>query len=134
MTYGNWTRHPEFESGEHMLHHIPDEIDKDFYGYRKFPFIYTHLRTSKVFLWDNLNRKDLIDPNTKEYFRSASDVAVQIPFMEMCGKSKSICIKEPLLVLNRSNPESVAFKRLQEQKNNEAYIRQLKPYNRYEYK
>jgi|TARA_R110000782_G_scaffold175956_1_gene267069 glycosyltransferase involved in cell wall biosynthesis len=134
MTYGNWSRHPEFETGEHMLLDIPNQIDTDPYGYRKFPFIYTHLRTSKAFLWDKLNRKDLIDPITQNYFRSASDVAVQLPFIEMCGKSKSHRILEPLLVLNRSNPESVAVKRLKEQKDNEQYIRNLKPYSRYERK
>lgn len=130
MTYGNWTRHPEFENGTHMLLDIPDQIDNDPFGYRKFPFIYTHLRTSKAFLWKKLNRNDLIDPKTKNYFRSASDVAVQLPFMEMCGKSKSHKILDPLLVLNRNNPESVATVRIQEQKSNEQYIRSLKPYTR----
>ena len=134
MTYGNWTRHPEFETGEHMLFDIPNQIDNDIFGYRKFPFIFTHLRTSKSFLWKQLNRKDLIDPNTQNYFRSAADVAVQLPFVEMCRKEKSHRILEPLLVLNRSNSESVATIRIKEQKDNEQYIRNLKPYTKYERK
>ena len=52
----------------------------------------------------------------------------------MCRKEKSHRILEPLLVLNRNNPESVATVRIKEQKNNEQYIRSLKPYTKYERK
>ena len=134
MTYGNWIKYPQFTSGEHMLIDIPDEVDNMLDGYRKFPFIFTHLRTSKAFLWQNLNREDLIDPSTGKYFSSSTDVAVQIPFIEMCRKSKAFKVTEPLLTLNRTNEESVANHSLDKQKSNEQYIRNLKPYSKYEYK
>jgi len=134
MTYGNWVKYPDFSTGEHMLIDIPEHVDNELDGYRKFPFIFTHLRTSKAFLWKNLNRKDLIDPITKEYFSSAADVAVQLPFVEMCRKEKAMKITQPLLTLNRTNSESVANHRLTAQKNNENYIRTLKPYSKYVHK
>lgn len=133
MTYGNWINYPHQETGDHMLIPIPDEVDNRIDGYRSFPFIFTHLRTSKAFLWKALNREDLRDPSTGEFFNSASDVAVQLPFIEMCRKEKAYCINEPLLSLNRSNVENVANSRLSEQKKNESYIRSLKPYTKYEF-
>lgn len=133
MTYGNWINYPDHNTGDHMLLDIPDEVDKKLDGYRSFPFIFTHLRTSKAFLWSMLNRQDLLDPSTGKYFNSSSDVAVQLPFIEMCRKEKTFCIKEPLLYLNRTNSENVANSRLKIQKSNENYIRSLKPYPKYEH-
>lgn len=129
MTYGNEMQYPSMETADHQMIEIPDVVDQQNL-YRQFPFIYTHLRTSKSFLWKNLNRKDLIDPLTNDYFRHAADVAVCIPFSEMCGKEKMYCIKDTLLILNRTNPESVHNTRLYKQKQAEAYIRTLTPYKK----
>jgi len=63
---------------------------------------WSHLRTFKRFLWDNINQDDFLDSNGQLY-TSAPDLAILLPILEMVGCERLEYIKKPLLVYNRNN-------------------------------
>ena len=74
-------------------------------GYRQYIKIgwpFSHLRTFKKFLWDQLKMSDLVDSNGN-LFSCACDVAIMCPILEMAGDRVSF-IKDKLYVYNRDNP------------------------------
>ena len=63
---------------------------------------FSHLRTFKKFLWDNIKVESLLDQSGVP-FTSACDVAILSPMLEM-AEDHIYRIKEPLLIYNRDNP------------------------------
>ena len=129
MTYGTYQIYPTMQTGEHQCIEIPEEIHNS-RSYRKGPHIYSHLRTHKSFLFKEIDRKDMIDPNTNEYYAEAEDCAHLFAMAEMCGKEHIHLCDDILYVLNRENPLNDAKLSLKTQKDNEYAIRQLKIYNK----
>lgn len=126
MTYGTYQIYPTGGDGFHHCIDIPQQIHQN-NSYRKWMHVYSHLRTHRSFLFKHLNKEDLIDYRTGEFYTEATDCAYLFSLAEMCGSSDKIkLIDDILLVLNRTNPNQAADN-LKKQKDTEAYIRNLKP-------
>lgn len=130
MSYGQYITFPAGELGGHYHLHLDDIVDKT-NTYRSNVFPYSHLKTYKAFLLDNINDNDLIDPITGKYFNAAADFALCMPLVEMSGKDRIFRVDEPLYVYNVSNDlESETNNRVDLQKEVEQRIRQIKPKER----
>lgn len=66
-------------------------------------FTFSHLRTWKVHLWRNIDKKSLVDTKG-DYFKAAPDVAYSLPMVEMAGHNHYEFIPDILLVYNEENP------------------------------
>jgi glycosyltransferase involved in cell wall biosynthesis len=130
MTYGQYIQYPSGQVGGHYYLELNDEVDKR-NEYRKYEFPYSHLKTYKAFLLDNITDEDLIDVHTGNYFNAAADFALCMPLVEQAGKSRIHRVSEPIYVYNVSTDlESETNNRLQLQKEIEQRIRKIKPKNR----
>ena len=77
LTYGSWVSNvPERHAGKWPAY--PAGTD----DFRAAPWLATHLRTWKRWLWDLVNDDDLRDDEGR-YFRVAVDLAVMIPLLEI---------------------------------------------------
>lgn len=130
MTYGQYVHYPSGEVGGHYSLHLQDSVDI-LNSYRTNVFPYSHLKTYKAFLLDNITDEDLTDVNTGAYFNAAADFALCMPLVEMAGKSRIFRVEEPLYVYNTSTDlNSETNNRVELQKEVEQRIRQIKPKNR----
>lgn len=130
MTYGQYIHYPSGELGGHYNLHLDDLVDKH-NAYRKAIFPYSHLKTFKAFLMDNLKEDDITDPTTGKYFNAAADFALSMPLVEQAGKNRIFRVSEPIYVYNVSEDlESESNNRITLQKQVENRIRQIKPKNR----
>jgi glycosyltransferase involved in cell wall biosynthesis len=124
MTYGSWVSdQPERAPG--LWPAYPEGTD----DFRAAPWRATHLRTWKQWLWDLVRDRDLRDDDG-HYFRSAVDLAVMIPMLEMSGTPRARHIAEPLCYLNRGYFWRTSDARYQEQQHNDRLIRSRPPYPR----
>lgn len=96
-------------------------------SFRESIWSFTHLRTMKAFLWENINENDLKDINGN-YFKYTYDQAVFLPALEMSRNGHIGYIPEFQYVYNDDNPEQVEKTHRQEQEDNAKYIRSLKKY------
>lgn len=130
MTYGTCQLYPSGEIVGHANIDMPDEVsDKNMY--RKFPFIMSHLRTYKAWLYNKIDKRDFIDSRTNKIYTEASDVALIMPMAEMAGKNKICRIHDILYILNRENALNEATINFSGQKESEHIIRtQHKVYDR----
>ncbi len=124
LTYGSWVsnvagRH----SGKWPAYPAGTE------DFRAAPWLATHLRTWKRWLWDLVNDDDLRDDEGR-YFRVAVDMAVMIPLLEICGTSRAHHIAEPIYFLNRQYESRTDDRRYREQQRNDRIIRSRSPYRR----
>jgi len=94
--------------------------------YRKNRWLFTHFRTFKAFLWNNIRDEDLRGADG-EYWKATSDMATMFPMMEMAG-SRFRCLKELHYVYNDGNPlnDDKAFS--DEQQKCDKLIRAMPPY------
>lgn len=130
MTYGQYQLYPTGNLGGHSQMEILDNVDKDNL-HRYNPFPYSHLKTYKYHLLKKVNRQDLIDPRTNDYFKYAFDHGLCIPMVEMAGKSRIYRCEDILYTLNRSQELKNEGKvKTNEQKETEFLIRKGKVYNR----
>ena len=104
--------------------------------FRQSVWSFTHLRTFKAFLWNELNAKmilfenninDLKD-NKGEYFKSCYDQAILIPMLEMSSPDHISFIPNALYVYNNSNPLQVEKINRKEQEINRDIIRSKNKY------
>jgi glycosyltransferase involved in cell wall biosynthesis len=124
MTYGSWVSDiPGCPA--HPWHAYPDNT----VDFRAAPWLATHLRTWKRWLWDLIIDDDLRDEDGS-YFRVAVDLAVMIPLLEICGTEKARHIDQPLYHLNRRDPSRTDDRRYHEQQRNERLIRSRPSYPR----
>ena len=124
MTYGTYQIFPTGKVGSHHCIDIPKEVHEE-HAYRQWMHVYSHLRTHKAFLFKQLKESDLIDNRTGKFYTEATDCAYLFSLAELCGSADRIkCIKDILLVLNRTNPNQAAGN-LEKQKATEQYIRSL---------
>lgn len=127
MTYGQYIHYPSGELGGHYHLHLDSQVDAT-NSYRMHTFPYSHLKTYKAFLLDQVTDDDLIDTETGNYFNAAADFALCMPLVEMAGKSRIFRVDEPLYVYNVSQDlESETNNRVDLQKQIEMRIRQIKP-------
>jgi glycosyltransferase involved in cell wall biosynthesis len=127
MTYGQYIHYPSGELGGHYELELNDYVDQT-NSYRMNVFPYSHLKTYKAFLLDNVTDDDLIDPTTGKYFNAAADFALCMPLVEQAGKNRIFKVPEVLYVYNTSEDlESETNNRVELQKEVEFRIRQIKP-------
>jgi len=130
MSHGQYQIWPDGNIGGHYHLNIDETVDKHNL-YRRAVFPYSHLKTYKYWLFDRVDRKDLIDPTTGEFWDITWDFAVCMPQVEMAGKSRIYRCEEVMYIYNQSphlNNESKT--KLHHQKYIEQQIRNLKPYER----
>jgi glycosyltransferase involved in cell wall biosynthesis len=130
MTYGHYQEYPSGNLGGHFHMHIhPDSDAQNIHRFRPFP--YSHLKTYKYWLFNKINRDQLIDPVTGEIFAFAWDHALCLPMVEMAGKQHIYRCEDILYILNRhpdlQNESKVKF---DEQKQTELRIRSMPVYKR----
>jgi glycosyltransferase involved in cell wall biosynthesis len=131
MTYGQYQMWPKGELGGHFSMSIDDEIDR-LNQYRKYPFPYSHLKTYKYWLFNKIDRQDLIDPTTKKLYSAAWDHVLCIPMVEMAGKEHIYRCEDVLYILNRHEElQNEGKSRVDYQKEVESRCRQGKVYDRF---
>lgn len=130
MSYGQYIHYPSGEVGGHFDLELSSVVDEaNVYRLSQFP--YSHLKTYKAFLVDNLTDEDLIDPTTGKYFNAAADFALCMPLVEMAGIKRIHRCSEVLYVYNTSaDLESETNNRTALQKEVEWRIRNIKPKQR----
>ena len=122
LTYGTYQIYPTGVVSDHHTIDIPENIHNT-NSYKKFPFVTSHLKTFKSFLYKKINNKDLIDYDTNEYYKTAGDVALMMPLLEMTPNEKIYKIQDITYILNRENELNEANSNLQLQKDTEQKIR-----------
>ena len=134
MTYGQYQMWPSGEMGGHFHMTIKDEVDKT-NTYNLHPFPYSHLKTYKYWLFNKINRNDLIDSKTNELYSAAWDHVLCIPMVEMAGKKHIYRCEDVLYILNRHEElQNEGSTRVGYQKKVESRVRLRKPYKRLESK
>jgi len=103
MTYSLF-QYPDGGTSEWIPRYTTETLkNRDF---RNVPWSFTHLRTFKAFLWDNLNKNDLRAPDGN-YTPYTYDQALLFPMLEMCPYGKVKFIDNPMYVYNTDNPIQV---------------------------
>lgn len=121
MTYGSYQIYPTGDIGGHAFLNFPPQVIKD-NSYKQYPFITSHLRTYKSWLFKKVDREDLLNPTTNKIYSAASDLALMFPMLEMSGE-KAMKIDAILYNLNRENELNEATLNLSKQKSTESLIR-----------
>ena len=131
MTYGQYQMWPSGDVGGHYYADINDEVDR-LNAHRQVAFPYSHLKTYKYWLFNKIDRKDLIDPQTGELWSAAWDHGLCIQMVEMAGKKHIQRCPEITYTLNRAAELANEGKtRTAEQKEIEQRIRAvIKPYTK----
>lgn len=131
MSYGQYQMWPEGSTGGHYHAYINDDVDR-LNAHRQVAFPYSHLKTYKYWLFNKINREDLIDPKTGELWSAAWDHALCLQMVEMAGKKHIFRCQDILYILNRAAELNNEGKtRTAEQKEIEQRIRQvIKPYSK----
>ncbi|MGE0009532.1 MAG: glycosyltransferase family 2 protein [Candidatus Babeliales bacterium] len=106
LTYGQFQVHPSKQMG--YCRQVPSEIQKN-RDYRKYRFVYTHIRTFYAWLVKLIKLQDLIAENmpapyTGRFFPVANDNAIYFPMLEMCGNRYAF-IPDILYIHNHENPQ-----------------------------
>ena len=83
-------------------------------NFKQHPFIFSHLRTFRAKIWQAIDEKDFID-SSGNYYKTAWDLAIMYPLLEMTGGQGCKFIDEILYVYNMENPlnDCIAHKELQ---------------------
>jgi glycosyltransferase involved in cell wall biosynthesis len=124
LTYGSWVSDAPGCPAHRWLPYPDNTVN-----FRAAPWLATHLRTWKRWLWDLVNDADLRDDEGR-YFRVAVDMAVMIPLLEICGTERIRHIDEPIYFLNRQYAWRTDDQRYREQQRNDLIIRSRSPYSR----
>jgi len=132
MTYGIFYCYDgtdEVKIGYPQNTEYPDFIKK-YKLFRNDLWRASHLRTYRTFLYNKLDKNDLISNIDNKLYWHASDLAFQFPFMEMCPKDKVGIVDFPTYIYNQSKQNQVRT-RERESTNNSIYeieIRNKKKY------
>lgn len=124
LTYGQFlykSRNKKINTKKGFAHDISEDVIKD-KNFRARPWVFTHLRTFKAGLFQNIKLKDLIYQGY--FYLAATDLAAMYPMLEM-GSGRHAYISEPLYSYNIDNPykTALALKRTLEK-----HVRKKKPY------
>jgi hypothetical protein len=126
MTYGSFIEHPSGRIGTEASNYSIDVIESN--TYRQDKWRASHLKTFKFFLWNKIEKTDLMDDDGK-FYEMTYDQAIMLPMLEMSGY-KSKYIDQINYVYNTSNPNAVNKTRAQKQHNLMLKIRSKQKYER----
>jgi glycosyltransferase involved in cell wall biosynthesis len=124
MTYGQFVTYPRWQIG------LQQPFTEEFLRkkiFREGPWVFSHLRTFKYKLWHHVQDQDLRD-STGQYYKTAWDLAMIYPMLEMTGGTGVKFMQEILYVYNMDNPLNDHTAHTESQNTNAHYIRQLPPY------
>lgn len=124
MTYGNYANDQTPQVG--MCGRF-DDVTILTRSFRKSHCCVSCLRTFKARLWNNLQKSDLIDPQTGRFFAAGGDVAYLLPLLDMAG-SRFRFIEEIIYYYNTGNPMSDFRIRTTEQSRVDRLIRSMPRY------
>jgi len=124
VTHGSYMSH---SNGEPSILNAPYEPEDRAHNLRKTRWRGSHLRTYKYKVWKRINQKDFLDPQG-EWFRTAWDLAIMFPAMEMAGHERTKFISDIVYVHNDENPQSDHYVALQNQMQMTDYIASRNPY------
>jgi glycosyltransferase involved in cell wall biosynthesis len=114
---------PFSESWTHLSYPV-----KDIKNYRdRGPWIFSHLRTYKKWLFDKIKDEDLRDLDG-EYYKLAGDCALIYPVVEMCGNKHIVCLNKEVYNYNDINIINDANVDRLGQESTKHRIRSKKPY------
>jgi glycosyltransferase involved in cell wall biosynthesis len=118
---GTWKDRIGRRRRRHKGGYFPPEVlaERDF---RRHPWISTHLKAFRRFLWSAVRDEDLRERDGG-FYRSASDVAIMLPMLEMAGAEHLRYLEEPVYVYNLTNPLAEGLLRRAEQLRVEAEVR-----------
>lgn len=125
VTHGSWVPYPNSHA---ITNNSPYTLSDFKNNIRKVAWRASHLRTFKYKAWKRIKDNDFRDHEGK-YYRSAWDLAIMWPILEMATFNRTKFISEPLYVYNQENPYGDTFMRLQEQMRYTDYIARMKPYD-----
>jgi len=112
VTHGSWVFYPGYRDGTNNRPYLPYEFET---GLRRHVFKGSHLRTMKYKVFRRIRDEDLRDRNGR-YFRSAGDMAITFPALEMAGPSRVTFVAERIYVYNRETPYGEMRLRAREQR------------------
>ena len=99
MTYGHYVR----TTGPNMpIGGYPSEVVKD-RSFRKYDWMWHHLKSFKGFLFRNINTEDFKGPDG-DYCITTWDLAIGFPMLEMTPPEKLRYVPEILMIYNADNP------------------------------
>ena len=124
MTYGQFVTYPRWQIGIHEPFSEQMLKEKNF---REVPRIFTHLRTFKYKVYKGVQDKDLRD-SAGIYYKTAWDLALIFPMLEMTGGQSMKFMEEISYVYNMDNPLNDHIAHRESQDSNAQYIRQQPPY------
>lgn len=124
LTHGSWTSVPDPNVINNNLAYTPYEFEV---GIRRSRWKGSHLRTFKYKLWKNIKDEDLRDENG-QYMKTAWDLFLMFPMLEMAGYSRVKFIPEILYVYNQETPYNDHKQDHAGQMKYTNYVRNKKPY------
>jgi glycosyltransferase involved in cell wall biosynthesis len=111
LTHGSWVSFPNPGAPTNNRPYSAEDWAK---GVRRVDWRASHLRTFKYRLWKHVRDEDLKN-SEGEYYRSAWDLAMVYPMMEVCGPSRVQYVSERIYTYNQETPFNDSKMRLQEQ-------------------
>lgn len=126
LTYGQFKNWPTKTPG--WCKQIPAHIvEKN--TFRSYGFWFAQPRTYYAWLAQRINPKDLINPQTNDFYRVAGDVALMFPMVEMAGPHIQF-VSNVLYVRNVQTPINDFKCHLEEQLRITEYLQTRPPYPR----
>lgn len=111
LTHGSWYPYPNPSVVTNNAPYSPYEFKTNI---RKYGWRGSHLRTFKYKIWKHVQEADLKDENGN-FYRSAWDLAMMWPMLEMAGFERVKFIHELLYVYNQETPYNDSKMRSMEQ-------------------
>lgn len=134
MTYGTYSEYHGdnryVPARTDVYHRYPDEVIQS-NSFREYRWMASHLRTFKKSLFNRIDKNDLIDKVSGNYYTFAGDMSFMFPMIEMCGERFKYIDKE-MYVYNRTNILSEDRVNLQEQERQADAIKSSRRYERIE--
>jgi len=125
LTHGSWTTYLNPGGPTNNRPYTADDWAK---GIRKVDWRASHLRTFKYRLWKHVKDEDLRGLDG-EYYRSAWDLAMIFPMMEIAGFNRIQYVSERIYTYNQETPYNDSKLRLQEQMRLADEIAAKQPYS-----
>jgi len=124
VTHGSWVSYPNPNANTNNAPYTEAEFNK---GVRKVAWRASHLRTFKYKVWKYLKDDQLRDAKGN-YFKTAWDLCLVWPLLEISGFNRIKFIPNILYVYNQETPFNDTKLYLQEQMYYTDYIAAMQPY------
>lgn len=127
VAYSKFIHYPSLTETQVHGNPHPDTVNS-FNLYRKYPFIASHLKTMKGFIFKNINKEDF--KYEGEYIRFADDVALMAAALEMSPTEKIGVMNFVAYVYNESpSNKERSINDMTHGRLGEEHVRSIKPYS-----